>query len=138
MLRSHWLVLVLSSIVLAGCTKEEGEGGRAQIVGRIMTQDYNNNPNEIAVGSPYPTPEHRVYIIYGDNEFNDDDVRTGGDGRFRFPELQKGKYTIYTVSEVYRSLDTPSGIEVIYRTVNIKKKDEKVDLGDIPIKRYRL
>ena len=139
MLRSHWLVLPLLAIVflLSGCTKEEGEGGRAQIVGRIMTQRYQNLENGLPLYEPYATPEHRVYIIYGDNDYHDDDVRTGGDGKFQFAGLQKGKYTIYTISERFRSPADPSGFVVESRTVTIKKKDEVVDLGNIEIRRYR-
>jgi hypothetical protein len=124
-------------LLLSSCTKEEGEGGRAQIVGRIMTQNYPNTETGAPYGELYPTPEHRVYIIYGDNEYHDDDVRTGGDGKFRFAGLQKGKYTVYTISERYRNVANPSGFVIESRTVMIKEKDETVDIGDIEIRRYR-
>jgi hypothetical protein len=41
----------------------------------------------------------RVYIIYGDNEFAADDVRTDEAGRFSFEGLQKGNYRIYVLSK---------------------------------------
>jgi hypothetical protein len=41
----------------------------------------------------------RVYIIYGDNEFAANDVRTDEAGRFSFEGLQKGNYRIYVLSK---------------------------------------
>ena len=126
-------------LLLSTCSKEPGEGGRAEIVGRVMTQLYQNNANDVPIGEPYPTPEHRVYIIYGNGNYHDDDVRTGADGGFRFSGLRPGTYKIYTVSEVFRlPTVTPSGTEVVMRTVEIKERKGTVNIGDLNIKRFRL
>ncbi|MBK6892990.1 MAG: hypothetical protein IPH00_07610 [Flavobacteriales bacterium] len=56
-----------------------------------MRQDVNGAGNP--QGDPYPYQDTRVYIVYGDHEFQDDDVRTGPDGQFAFRWLRKGTYT---------------------------------------------
>lgn len=86
------------SVLLTACSKEPGEGGRAEIQGRVMEQRYSANTQQ-PQGLPYGKAEQRVYIIYGDGTYQDDDVRTNADGFFRFPWLRKGDYTVYTISE---------------------------------------
>ncbi|MCB0763319.1 MAG: hypothetical protein R2815_13590 [Flavobacteriales bacterium] len=86
------------AFLFTACSKEPGEGGKAEIRGIVYQQEYNDNTGQ-PVGTPIPAPEQRVYIIYGDGEYFDDDTRTGPDGKFRFPWLRKGSYKIYTYSE---------------------------------------
>lgn len=83
-------------LLAAGCSKEPGEGGRSEIRGYVYEQRYvSNTPS----GPKRPLPDHRVFIIYGDGDFHDDDVRTGEGGLFVFRWLRKGDYTVYIVSE---------------------------------------
>src|SRR5690606_4694848 len=132
------LFLLLLALLLSACSKEPGEGGRAEIVGRVMTQNYQPNENDVAIGDPYPTPEHRVYIIYGDGNYHDDDIRTSADGGFRFSGLRPGTYQIYTVADRYRiHPGFPSGTEIVMRTVSIDDRKGTVDIGDLNIRRYR-
>lgn len=113
--------LCLALLSTSGCKKEEGEGGRAVIKGTVLRQDVNAVGNPI--GEPYPFHDQRVYIIYGDNEFQDDDVRTGPDGNYEFRWLRKGDYTIYTFGEC----DCPGkSITVSHRVSIDGKKDEVV------------
>ncbi|MDQ3102094.1 MAG: carboxypeptidase-like regulatory domain-containing protein [Bacteroidota bacterium] len=136
-MKKFLMLLLPLAMVFSSCTKEPGEGGRGEIQGRIIAQNYNNTSTGLAYGDPYPFPEHRVYIIYGDGEFHDDDVRTGHDGRYRFNGLRRGSYRIYVVSELYRSLSEPDGSEIIERTVEITEKDEVIEIEDLLVKRYR-
>lgn len=94
-LATGFAVLVILGVT--ACSKEPGEGGRAEIQGRLLEQRYNSSGQPS--GQPYPLADTRVYIIYGDGAFHDDDTRTGPDGRFRFPYLRKGVYTVYAISE---------------------------------------
>ncbi len=129
------VLLAASFVVLfAACNKEPGEGGKAEIRGRVMEQRYNNNGNP--VGEPYPVAEKNVYIIYGDGSegsFPDDNVDTGPDGTFRFPWLRKGTYTIYTISECD---DCPSLEEAVIRAVEIGDRKEVVNIGDLLTNNY--
>ena len=41
----------------------------------------------------------RVYLIYGDEVFYSEDVRTDADGNYQFRDLNRGNYTIYAYSK---------------------------------------
>lgn len=116
--------------MLSACSKEPGEGGRGEIRGVVHEQRYNSsNP----VGDPYPIAEQRVYIIYGDGAYADDDTRTGPNGEFRFPWLRKGDYRIYVISECSTC---PGGTEGIYRSAEITGRTDVVNVGTITIRNY--
>lgn len=97
-MRILFAFLTAASVLFTACSKEPGEGGRAEIQGRVIEQRYSTNTQQ-PQGQPYGKAEQRVYIIYGDGTFQDDDVRTNAEGFFRFPWLRKGDYTVYTISQ---------------------------------------
>lgn len=124
-------MIFASMLVLTACSKDPGEGGKAEIQGVIYQQEYNNNTGQ-PVGVPIPVAEHRVYIIYGDQQFASDDTRTEPDGSYRFPWLRKGDYTIYTYSECQEN--TCNGnLYAITRTVNIGSRKDLVEVPLITI-----
>lgn len=123
---------VLVILGVTACGKEPGEGGRAEIRGRVVEQRYNNNTGQ-PVGPVYAVPERQVYIIYGDGTFHDDDVRTGPDGTFRFPWLRKGDYTVYTISECDDFDGCTFAVEV--RT-SVGDRKEVVDVGDLRVENW--
>jgi hypothetical protein len=124
MMRVLTLLIGAAALLLAGCKKEPGEGGKAEIRGYVLRQDINNNTGQ-PQGDPYPYPEARVYICYGDHDFYDDDVRTGPDGLFVFSWLREGDYRVYTYGECDPDPDDcPSGLVSVERTVTIKEKSE--------------
>lgn len=126
----HLLPLLLLILLLGpSCKKEEGEGGLANIRGVVLRQDINNNTGQ-PQGDPYPYQETRVYIVYGDHDVYDDDVRTGPDGQYGFSWLRKGNYTIYTYSECD---NCPGGQEVVERAVTIGDKKETVTVPTITV-----
>jgi hypothetical protein len=126
------LVALSMLTLLPACKKEPGEGGRAEIRGRVKEQRYSRNTGQ-PVGPVYLLPEQRVYIIYGDGTYHDDDVRTGPDGTFRFPWLQKGDYTVYTISECGQYNGCTYAVQV--RT-SIGSRKEVVDIGDLLIENW--
>jgi hypothetical protein len=134
-IKPHLVLVLLCIALITGCAKEPGIGGRAEITGRVMEQHHTNSGNP--VGDPYPRPGHRVYIIYGDGNTHDDDVRTGPDGRFRFAWLRKGTYSVYTVSECDPfDEDCPGGTRVVSRAVELKDRRDQVDIGDLSIENW--
>lgn len=135
-MRKLLMILLPLALLFAGCNKDPGEGGRAQIHGRVIAQNINN-ATQFPIGDPYPFPEHRVYIIYGDGHYHDDDVRTGADGAFRFTGLRKGTYKIYTISQKQREASDQSGTYAVERTVEISDNNDEMDVGDLLIERWR-
>ena len=131
MMRALIPLIACMGLMLSACKKEPGEGGQAEIRGYVFRQDINSGTGQ-PVGEPYPYPEARVYIAYGDNDFYDDDVRTGPDGLYVFPWLRKGDYKVYTYGECDQDdADCPSGQVAIFRQVEIGEKDEVVSVPTI-------
>ncbi len=132
MMRMNWMGVVLLGLALTACNKEPGEGGKAEIRGTVYEQRYgvtSGNPQ----GDPYPIAEQRVYIVYGDNDYADDDTRTGPNGEFRFAWLRKGSYKIYVISECD---DYTNCTEAIYRTAEVGERKEVVNVDRITIRNY--
>lgn len=119
--------------ILAACNKEAGEGGRAEIRGRLTEQVFSVSNNPIT--DPYALPGENVYIIYGgdDGSYPDDNVDSGPNGEFRFSWLRKGTYTIFAVSEC---TSCEGGVNTVSTTVEITDKKGIVDIGTLPIRKY--
>ncbi len=128
--KNIFIALLLISVTIFSCKKEEGKGGRASIKGKVLAYPYNESFSQ--VGNSYYIPEEDVYIIYGDNINYDDRVKTGPDGTFEFKHLRKGNYTIYTYSADSSSLSVPK-VEAIYEDAEVVDKDEVVELPDFVI-----
>lgn len=123
-------IMLLAAALLYGCKKEPGEGGKAEIRGIIMRQDVNAVGTPI--GNPYPYQETRVYIMYGDHDFHDDDVRTGPDGRYVFRWLRKGDYTVYTFGEC----NCPGKAEAVSYKIHIDGRKDVVTGPTLTVKNF--
>ena len=120
-----YLVLFAFCALVLACEDQAGIGGRSTLEGRIMAREFNNTGDLIR---QYPAADERVYIIYGDNDFYDDDLRTHFDGRFRFEFLNPGSYTVYA----YSDCDTcAGGQEAVLSTIEIEEPNETVVMPDI-------
>ncbi len=120
----HFVFLISALLLLTtACKKDPGEGGKAEVRGVVLRQDVN--AVGVPIGDPYPYQDTRVYIVYGDHEYHDDDVRTGPDGKFVFRWLRKGDYTVYT----YGECNCPGKSIVVSRKVKV---DGKKDLVTVP------
>lgn len=124
------ITLMVISISIFSCSKEEGEGGRASIRGHVFVDDYNASFTQLL--SSYYAPEEDVYIIYGDNEFYDDKVKTDPNGMFEFKHLRKGNYKLFVYSKD-TTFTIDSGVEAIYLEAEITDKEEVVELPDFEI-----
>ncbi len=113
-------IVALGLFTLMACSKTEGEGGTSSIEGVIIRQDFNNAGQLI---KELPSPDERVYIIYGDeNNIYDDDVNTHFDGRYRFDFLKKGKYQIFAYSEC--KFDTCPNIIPVFVNIEITQNNQ--------------
>lgn len=121
------LFIAFCILLFSACKKEEGVGGKAEIQGTVLRQNVNSAGT--AIGSSYPFQETRVYIVYGDHDYYDDDVRTGPDGKYVFRWLRKGDYTIYTYGEC-RGAACPGNSVAVESKVKI---DGKKDVVTVPV-----
>ena len=122
-----FVAILVAAFILQSCKKVEGEGGQASIHGEIWGVEYNNI-GEIIL--EYPLPEERVYIIYGkhdstSNSIYDDNMRTSYNGKFEFPYLKAGYYTIYAYT---KCSECWAGKEPVFAEVNIPKGEKEVHL----------
>ncbi|OFY89152.1 MAG: hypothetical protein A3K10_14035 [Bacteroidetes bacterium RIFCSPLOWO2_12_FULL_31_6] len=124
------IALTLITLLISSCSKEEGEGGRASITGKVYAKNYNASFTQLL--SQYYAPDEDVFIIYGDNTFYDDKITTDPNGVFEFKHLRKGNYTIFVYSKD-TTFTIASGVEAKYIDAEIKDKEEVVELPDFEI-----
>lgn len=130
------LVIALAAASLVGCKKEEGEGGRAALYGKVMTEGrlILNNPTIVLYSAP--AFDQEIYITYGDNIGPDDRVRTNFDGEYEFPYLRPGNYTVWTYSRDTTDQavagQAPENMAVI-RQVEITDKKERVEVPTMTV-----
>ena len=123
---------MLSFLLLASCTKEEGEGGLASITGKIVTDIRLVPSNAATFQYSRAGADEEVYIIFGDNVGPDERVWTNYKGEFAFYNLRPGDYTLY----IY-SADTTGAAQVdqnrmpIVKQITIEGRKDKVDAGTI-------
>jgi len=124
------LLFFASVIALMACEKGPGEGGQATIGGTVIIEDYNFDFTILR--DTYPAQEYEVYLIYGDDDFYGDRVRTSYDGYFEFSYLREGDYTVFVYSKD-KSLDynTTSKKIPIIREVSITSKKQKLIVDDM-------
>jgi len=107
--------LVLALFLLTACEKGAGEGGTSTIKGVVITEEWDSefkNRNDV-----YPSQEEDVYIIYGDDDFFGDDVKTNYNGVYEFKYLRKGTYTVYVYTK-----DPQVDYEISNQKLIIKKE----------------
>jgi len=130
------LLVLLPLAALTACKKEEGEGGRAALYGKVNVEArfVLNNPGIVLYTAP--AQDQEVYITYGDNTGPDDRVRTNFDGEYEFPYLRPGQYTVWTYSRDTTDLavagQAPRDMAVI-RKVEITDKKERLEVPTMTV-----
>ncbi len=128
---SHWLIG--GAVILMGaCKKEPGVGGKAEIRGHVFETPWDDNTNQPA-GPGYFVGDHKVYIVYGDNDYFDDDVDTDPNGLFVYSWLRKGTYRLFTYSECPTC---PGEVEVFSKTVEVGDNKEVLDVGTFEVEKW--
>ena|SRR5680860_725868 len=126
-MKRFFLIMTLTTTVLFSCSKQEGEGGRSSITGKIHMTDNQGLNSGI-----YDMPDYDVYIIYGDeNDIYDDDMKTNYDGRFEFKNLRKGSYRLFVYTQ---DLNEPSLVTTVFKAVEIGG-NEQADVGTFEVER---
>lgn len=112
-----------------------GEGGIATIKGKLIAVYIDDNDINDTLGV-VGQPDTRVFIIYGNGTTQSDDVRSSADGSFEFKELKAGDYKLYAMSEC-KTLQCPSGLVEVSKSVTISATDTVVDAGEITVLDFR-
>ena len=97
MKKLFYYLIISFAITFLSCKKDPGKGGSSTITGFVKTIEYNKYNKQIV--RTYNANEEDVYIVYGDNDFYGDRVRTDKTGKYKFNYLTKGDYTIYAYSD---------------------------------------
>jgi hypothetical protein len=115
-------------IAMASCNKEPGRGGNSSITGKVFVQNYSNSCSNL--DAEFYGVDEDVFIIYGDDPSYSDNVKTGPGGVFWFPNLRKGTYTIYALSE---SCIPSQGDTIISQKVEITGRNETIEIPDLVV-----
>lgn len=122
-------LISITVLLFSSCKKEEGEGGKYSIKGKVIAKYYaewNKVPLAKYTGTA-PASDQKVFIVYGDNVGYGDRTFSSYDGAFEFKYLQKGNYKIYLFSKD-TTLQAPNYEYPI--VINVELNGNK-DLGEI-------
>jgi hypothetical protein len=115
-MKINFLLFVLSFLLLVSCNKNEGIGGSSHLEGYVY-EVIHRDDNFSFTTDTIPGIKKDVFIVYGDDDYIGDDVKTDSNGKYRFDYLRKGNYLLYAYSE-YANGEK----EAISQKVNIKGK----------------
>lgn len=138
MMRVLLPLVACMGLLLSACKKEPGVGGKSEIRGYVYQQEFNSGTCQ-PMGDPYPSLDARVFIMYGDHDYYDDDVRTGPGGLFVFSWLRKGDYRVYAIGECGPQICPdycPGGLTAVYGVASVNGKDEVANVGIINVKNF--
>lgn len=119
--------------VLTLTNKTAGSVSDADDVNTPFTIDVLNQGKDAGstAGFDGPVVDEQVYIIYGDEDFYSENVRTDAQGNYQFVGLTKGKYRIFTFS--IDTLSTSNTLKQVETTVEITKNKTVVDAETINV-----
>ncbi len=126
-------LLILFAFISNGCTKKEGYGGKSTIYGKVLERKYNNSGQ---FQNEYYVSEQKVYIIFGDEDFYSDEVRTDYEGKFKFSFLYAGNYRIYSYSECSPIDPCDSGVEDVMLEIKVLNNGDVVITSDLVIENW--
>jgi hypothetical protein len=105
------------------------DDGSSSVKGRLMEQQYLGST---PFGTPYPSQENEVYVVYGNDQVYFDRMDTGAEGWFEFRELIKGQYTLYAFSECSTCANYLDTVSV---TVTITDNNSTIEVGELKIEK---
>ena len=130
-MKSYFVFLLAMIVVFAtACRKEAGEGGTSSIIGKVYVKNYN--ASFTSLNGAYYGADEDIYIIYGNEISYGNKIKTNYDGVYEFKFLRNGLYKLYTYSKD-STLKSKSGSIPVIKNVEIKGKNQKVNVADIII-----
>ena len=103
-----------------------------ELSSNILIDIQNQGKGVTIGGSSYvdgPLVDERVYLIYGDETFYSESVRTDANGNYQFKNLNRGDYTIYAFSE--DTLNPGGSMIQVETTATIANKKEMVSAANL-------
>lgn len=127
-----FILLWLSS----SCKKNPGKGGTSTIQGRVWVRQYDEVFSTLNYA--YWAKDENIYISYGDDPGYSDNTSTDYEGRFFFPSLYKGSYTIFTYSADSAKVTGPplnpdAPDSAIVLSIEITENKQEYDAGTLTI-----
>lgn len=105
-----------------------------ELSSNILIDIQNQGQGATAGGTSYvegPVVDERVYLVYGDEGYYSESVRTDAEGNYRFSDLNRGTYTVFAFSE--DTLNLGGTLTQVETTVEIVNKKEIVEAADLNI-----
>lgn len=99
----------------------------------IVNQGSDSN---LASATPVQGPivDERVYLIYGDDDFYSESVRTDDAGMYQFKNLNRGDYRVFTYTA--DAIDPYAPLTKVEVSVNIADKKQVVNASAINIVKF--
>lgn len=88
---------MIAFIILFGCKKEEGKGGKLSIKGSVQVRYFSDNLSKFT--QQHPGADIDVYLVYGDNIGYGERTKADYKGNFEFLYLRSGNYKVYVYSK---------------------------------------
>jgi hypothetical protein len=115
--------------------QDADKNGTSSITGRIFARHFNATFTQFQYQGP--EPDWDVYIKYGNGTFGyDERVKTDAAGRYQFPNLRQGIYSVYALSDTILTVNgvTTTAVKKL-KLGTISATNSTVNLADINISR---
>lgn len=123
----------LNNDILSITNIATGEVPDADELSSNILIDIQNQGKGLTAGSTSftegPMVDERVYLVYGDEGYYSESVRTDAEGNFRFTGLNRGNYTVYAFTE--DTLNLGGTLTQVETAVEIANKKEVVVAPDL-------
>ena len=113
-------VVVDDLVMLDRCDYDDGT---STITGWVWVEDWNAERTRIL--DKYVGADEDVFIVFGDDPFYFDNVKTYHDGTFQFNNLVKGTYTVYALSD-----PTTRQLIPVSKTITIDQDFQHIVIAD--------
>jgi len=126
------LSIFILIVFLTSCVKEEGEGGTSSIKGIVTMQEFDKENQPIR---SYAASNEDIFIIYGNNEIYNDDLKTNYDGKYIFKNLRKGNYKLFAYSDCESDTCSTPSLPVMVE-VEITENNQILNVDEIIINKF--
>ena len=103
-----------------------------ELTSNVLIDIANQGKSNVGGTATYtegPIADERVYIVYGDDDFYSEDVRTDAQGNFQFKELNRGDYRIFAYTQ--DTLNPSAGLQEVSVTATITEKKQVVQAPNL-------